>query len=195
MNYGAAKERARHFVNNRTDIDFDHLQPLVIADLNVGLDVQENEGVKSLVPTPSSFADISVADLPADFGRIKQVKGNKRNLDPTDIQTLLDHAGLRFDQYAISGMQIWVQTSFALALVYSKRIAELVGDLDSNAILDRYSTLYIYGLARHANLQIQDFDAAATYESAFVSALELANINNVMATFSAGLAPTSPYAS
>lgn len=194
MNYGQAKDRARRFLNNRLDIDLDDLQPLVLDDINTGLEVQEIEGVTQLTPAAETIANVWSAELPPDFGRVKIVKANGVNLSPVDIQTLLDHSGSFTSEYAISGMRMWVQTAAPLVLVYTKLVTELTGDSDTNAILTRYPNIYIYGLAKHGNAQIQDFDAATNYQNLFLDAVSLANANNVMAIFSAGLAPSSPYA-
>lgn len=191
MNWASLKTLAATFVH-RKDIDWNALQPLCADEINLALWVQENEGATSVTLAPAAVAGFSIAPLPLDFCRPRAVFAGAHELQPIDIQAMLgafDPSGF----YAISGNQLWASTTSVISLIYSKRLA-LLGDAESNVVLDRYSGIYLYGVLKHAAHRIQDFDAEQSHQAAFDASIATANAGFDEARMSAGMQGRSGYA-
>ena len=190
MNWGDEKTLATAAIH-RSDIDWSQIQPLALDEINGALVVQDNETALTLALTPASLAGWNAAALPVDFCNTRAVMAGSKELDPIDIKGLLGCAGSS-SWYAISGMQIYAAQT-GLNVVYTKRIAALVADSDTNVLTAKYSGILLYALLKHACQRIQDFDARDEHANALAGLIGDANAAYAM-TISAGQMSRTPYA-
>ena len=188
MNWGTLKSLASKFAH-RTNISlWDEIQPLALDDINLALIVQENEASATLPLAVTPPSTIYKSDLPADYVATRSVFVDGREYSPVDMTELLRGPPKR--GYAISGMQIAVRPAgVTLDLVYSTRIAVLASDGESNFLSERYSSVYLYGLCKHAAILAQDLEMQGTFENQFLSAITTANTKYMDAAFGPGASP------
>jgi hypothetical protein len=101
--------------------------------------------------------------------------------DPVDIKTLMERGGGRA-WYAISGMSIYARRSGQVDLLYTKRL-----QAGENAVLERYPSVYLYALLKHAAVYVQDYDAQKQYQEQFEQQCSIANGVYQNAAFGPGM--------
>ena len=191
MNWGQLKTMAAVYTH-RQGIDYDSAQVPACDRLSQALDVQDNEAVASgsLTTTPDSRGMYSLA-LPADYARMKSVLIAGDPYYATSLVNL--QAELPDFEYAISGNQLWACVSGTVSYSYGKLIAPIVGDTNTGIILTRFPRAYLYAVVIEAYIQVQDFDAAQGYQTAFDDAVNGANGLQAFARYDAGSRPATAF--
>lgn len=177
MNWLQLKNLAASFIH-RKDISWDDLQPLALDDINLALVVQENEGIASIPLTSSTIAAAvsSEGALPDEYCAMRAVMIGKREYNPVDIKVLM--SGAQRPAYAVSGGKIYLNggsSGSTAEIAYSTRIEPLATDDDHNPLSDRYSSIFLYGLLKHAAMRKQDFELQSSYDGQWQAAVTTAN--------------------
>jgi hypothetical protein len=184
VNWAECKSLAEGFLH-RSDLALDSLQPLAVADCNIALLIQENEGGGSITLAEAGDG-LWFAPLPADYSAMRAVDVGGVMCDPVPYRTLRQSgAGRRW--YAVSGMSLYAARSGVADILYSKRVLP-ASDGGTNPILDRYPQVYLYALLKHAAVVVQDFEAAQVFERQFVEHVGAANALYHDAAFGPGMA-------
>jgi hypothetical protein len=166
---------------------------MVTADINRSLRIREMEDTVSLVEA----AEVS---LPADFMAVLAVYRDtdpRVALRPTSLQAL--HQGHETSgtprEYAVGDGFLLLNPAPSgaetLEIRYYARLDDLSADGDTNAILDAYPSIYIYGaLAHHATLT-RDIEAAAVWKAAYEEAKRMTQVADRTDRFAG--APLRPF--
>ena len=192
MNWGQLKTMVQSYTH-RADIDLNAAQIPACDRMTQVLDVQDNETVTSInLATSTDLFGLYEAPLSADYGRMKTLMIAGEIYAPTSLLILAE--GLGSDsQYAISGGQIYANGSGTAVYAYGRQIQPIASDTGSNAILTRFPRIYLYAVAIEALIQVQDFDGADGYTSAFQGAVDDANALQAFAKFDSSMAVTSGF--
>jgi hypothetical protein len=192
MNWGGLKTMAAVYTH-RTALDYDSAQIPACDRLSQVLDVQDNEAVSSgtLPTTPDARGLYSLA-LPPDYARMKSVTIGGDPYYGTSLINL--QTDLPDFEYAVSGNQLWATASGTASYSYGKIIQPIVGDTNTSIILTRFPRLYLYAVVIEAFIQVQDFDGASGYQTAFADALDDANSLQAFARYDAGSRPKTAFA-
>jgi hypothetical protein len=164
---------------HRTDVNLDGLQPLALSDINLMLVVQENEAGASM--TLAQGTDLWFAPLPPDYATMRALDIDGTMCDPVDYKTLKEYGRDR-SWYAISGMNVYATRSGQVDLLYTKRL-----QAGENAVLERYPSVYLYALLKHAAVYVQDYDAQKQYQDQFEQQCSIANGVYQNAAFGPGM--------
>ena len=184
MTWGELKALATTFVH-RSDLNFDALQPLACVDISISLVVQENESFATLAPVGPDANSLYQAPLPASYALMRSVRQSGATLNPVDIKTLIERGG---SHYSVSGGQLWVTNGASLSIVYSERVLPTSTDAGTNDVLDRYPSVYLYAVLKHAAVVMQDPDMNSEfYEKQFLGAVSTANAIYLDAAFGPGM--------
>jgi hypothetical protein len=182
MLWSECKAVAQGFLH-RTDINLDGLQPLALSDINLMLVVTENEAGASM--TLAQGTDLWFAPLPPDYATMRALDIDGTMCDPVDYKTLKEHGRDR-SWYAISGMNVYATRSGQVDVLYTKRLLP-AADGATNAVLDRYPSVYLYALLKHAAVYVQDYDAQKQYQDQFEQQCSIANSVYQNAAFGPGM--------
>lgn len=192
MNWGQLKVMAQSYTH-RSDIDLNAAQIPACDRMTQRLDVQDNEAVTSA--TLGAAADLFglyEAPLATDYGRMKTVMIAGVNQAPTSL--LLLTQGLGSDsQYAISGNVLYANSTGTVVYAYGKQILPIGSDTATSTLLTRFPRVYLYAVVIEALIQVQDFDGASAYTSAFEGAVDDANALQAFARFDSSMAVTSGF--
>ena len=169
MNFLALKTRLETLLGRAPDAV---CYELVTADINQELNLHQMEKTASLT-------EAAVVDLPADFLKAVSLY---RDTDPrvalTPIpaeayQRAYDVSGVP-RRYAIENDRLLLTPtpsgSEGLVLRYIARVIDLAADTDTNAVLEAYPSVYVYGVLTHHALLNRNMEGlqgwAAAYEKA-----------------------------
>lgn len=133
---------------------------MLTADLNMRLRVRQME----------TSATLAVGDpIPADFVEALRVDLDDTTLLPATEGNLADGA------FCVVGDELLTTASTgALTLRYVARLATLASG-ETNAVLDAYPALYLYGLLRHHSALVRDDAGRQHWDALFEGALAEAN--------------------
>lgn len=191
MNYGELKDRVKAYLH-RTNLDADipGFIELARSRINRDLRVREMMVLTDLTPTENPFT------LPADFLEARELyytQGTQRvSLRLTSRWQLAQYAGgsnnPRF--YSIDGLQGetapgGVGTDFKF--LYYAALPAFVDDVDTNEVLTRYPSIYLYGALLEAHSYEQDSELQGKATEVFVSEVGVANAQAAEAEAGAAL--------
>lgn len=165
---------------------------LVTADINNGLRVKEMEATASLVEAAS-------VALPADFLAVIEIYrdvADRTPLQPTTPQAIArsyQPSGTPTHYAVVDGNLLLNPSpdgSSNIALRYYAALDDLVADGDTNAVLARFPSLYVYGVLSHHASLIRDTQSAAIWEAQYQKAARAAMATNGDRYAGAPLVPT-----
>lgn len=185
MNFGELKARILALIGRAPN---DVCYELVTADINqqMRLRIMEKE---------VTLTESAVIDLPDDFLKVVSIykdvepRTTLRPLDPYALQRSFRSSGIP-QCYAIENDQMRLSPSpngsEGIVLRYIASFSDLSADTDTNAVLTKYPSVYVYGtLAHHAAL-IRDNDSALTWYNAYDQAKMQAKADDNSYRFGAG---------
>ena len=165
---------------HRDDLTSDIPGFIDLATQRIGRDLRSAENETILDPfTPLT----QIADLPADFRNIKDISwitGAARIV----LKASSPRAMSRFQQtgnapafYRVIGKQIEITPfqSKDFQLIYFNAPAALVNDLDTNAILEAYPSLYLYASLIEAYFFTQDAGGHTLATQTYTSEVDVEN--------------------
>lgn len=148
------------------------------ARIGRNLRSQENTTVVALSPTTQNFP------LPADYRGMREISyvtgGTRIQLRSATVDKLstVEQTGQFSLFYRINGLSIEIVPFVArdFKLVYYNAPAQLVDDAETNAVLDAYPYLYVYGAMLEAMFYIRDFRAREGALATFTSEIDELNL-------------------
>ena len=166
---------------------------LATADINAALRVRDMEATTTLTGAAS-------IDLPADFLGVVDVyldTDPRRPLRPTTAQAINrshESSGIPTQYALVDGKMLLNPSpdgSYDVVLRYYASLASLSADADTNAIMDKYPGVYVYGVLSHHASLIRDVEAASIYKAEFMKSVKLAQASDTSDRYSgAPLVPT-----
>ena len=196
MNYGTLKGRV-HFYLKRDDVSAIYPQIQELANTRIA---SEANLIAMEVDLELDFTSQPTADLPADFSRFKEVLAtcNGRTYDlPVYSRGKLANLTAGRNRggcpngYAIYSNMVevapWTEER-KLQTTYYAVPAIMQADEDTNSILDRWPTLYLFAFLQYAANSLQDIDLQNVYDGEYQSELLAANQSDAFARMS-GSAP------
>jgi hypothetical protein len=176
----------------RKDVDWATMQILALDSIAQDLVVQENEGVAPVALVASLLPGWNAGAVPEDFAKSRAaLNSSGREMTETDLKGLLGRPGAS-GYFAVSGNLIYAAGA-SLTFIYSTRVPPMVADSDHNALTDKFSTVILYALLKHAAQRYQDFDALEEHRAAYDQAVATANENYAWTTLATGTESRSPY--
>jgi len=183
MTYLKIKQLVTFFIH-RADLDpyMDDFFAMAreLISQKVRLQVME----QSLTDTVSN----GVLAMPADFIEARSVLvATPRGLKPLRLYTratLEALAGSAPGQpvgYTLEGSNMLIKPSAGdveLTMIYYAKPTALVNDTDTNALLDTYQALYLFGALIYAANAVQDTESEENYRNHFANELTNAQISN-----------------
>lgn len=169
MDFGTLKTRIEALIGRApADVCYE----LTTADINQEMRLRVMEAT-------TTIAEAETISLPSDFLELVSVY---RDVDPrttlrvTTPQNL--HKGHQTSgtpgQYAIEDGLIRFSpapsASENVVIRYYAKLADLSADSDTNDVLDKYPSIYVYGVLAHHAALIRDNEAAATWYAAYEKA-------------------------
>lgn len=189
MNFITLKSRILALIGRAPN---DLVYELVTADINNGLRLREME-------TETTLVEAAEITLPNDFLAVVGVYRDtdpRIALQPTDVQALNRSfwpSGTP-TQYAIVDGKLLLNPapdgSENIILRYYAKLADLSSDSDTNAILERFPGIYVYGALAHHSALIRDTTAAAVYEAQYQKLARAARATDADRYSGAPLVPT-----
>lgn len=189
MNFGSLKSRILALIGRAPN---DVVYELVTADINAGLRLRDMEEEVTI----TEAAEIT---LPADFLSIVSVYRDtspRTTIQPSTPQALqrgFMPSGPPTHYALVDGKMILSPApdgTSDVVIRYVAKLADLSADADTNAILTKFPSIYVYGaLAHHAAL-IRDAAAAAMYEAQYQKAARAAKATDRDRYSGAPLVPT-----
>lgn len=166
---------------------------LATADINAALRVRDMEATTTL----TGAASIA---LPSDFLGLVDVyldTDPRRPLRPTTAQAINrshEASGIPTQYALVDGAMLLNPSpdgSYDVVLRYYASLANLSADSDTNAIMDKYPGVYVYGVLSHHASLIRDVEAASIYKAEFMKSVKLAQASDTSDRYSgAPLVPT-----
>lgn len=166
---------------------------LVTADINNSLRLRAMEKTATLTEAAS-------VAMPADFLALISIyrDANPRTtLRPTTPQALhgaYEATGTPWQYAIVDGALLLspgANTGASINLRYYGKVADLVADADTNAILAAHPGIYIYGTLKHHAALLRDPEAGAMWAAEYAGALAVARAAEQSDRYSG--APMTPY--
>lgn len=173
MDFASLKARILALIGRAPN---DVVYELVTADINAGLRLREMEETVTL----TEAAEIT---LPADFLTVVSVYRDtdpRTTLQPTTPQALqrgFMPSGSPTHYALVDGKMVLSPSPDGtedIVLRYIAKLADLSVDSDTNPILTKFPSIYVYGALAHHSALIRDAQAAAIYEAQYQKAARAA---------------------
>lgn len=199
MNYGELKTTVASYLH-RTDLtnEIPGFIELAESRINTGLKVLENEGYAVLnstdnpQPLPADYNDMSAVQTQIDRGPRALERVHPARMAQLQRFARDTGGGARWFTVQAKEITVWpfnVSNGVGpeIELEYWTQLAALDADSDTNAILDRWPQLYLYGALYEGYVFTAAPTQAAVALSTFVGELNEININAGSAKW--GVAP------
>jgi len=180
MNYGELKAQIAAYAH-RNDLVNQIPGFVELAHARIYRDARLPEMIKDIEITPTANPQA----LPDDYVDLRELSGGAPQGNRYLLQSINRHQLANYNTggphplfYALTGNSIEIvpPTETTLRLVYWSRLAFFNEDTDTNAVLDRYPYLYLYGSLIELYNFTQDVEERAKVLELYTADLELANL-------------------
>lgn len=184
MNFGQLKEAVRSWAD-RTDLDALMTTFVELAEQRIYNGVQVGQRrvaglrLQGMLTTVSPF---TVGTLPADLLKIERVaaiySNYKKPLVYASSESLADDELLTSTAqgYTVRGNELIVGPAFGedVELIYYARPVTPTGDSDTNVVLQKAPSVYLYGALREVGAWLRDPELVSMAEPQFMDAMDAA---------------------